>query len=45
MGEEALVPVNVICPSTGDFQGQKEGVGGLMRRGRGEGIGEFWRGN
>ncbi|KRX29518.1 hypothetical protein T09_14012 [Trichinella sp. T9] len=29
----------------GDCQGQEEGVGGLVSRGRGEGIGDFQRGN
>jgi hypothetical protein len=34
MGEEALGPVKVLCPSIGDFQGQEVGVGGLVSRGR-----------
>jgi hypothetical protein len=45
MGEEALGPVKVLCPSIGECQGQEVGVGGLGRRGRGEGIGDFQRGN
>ena len=42
---EALGPVKVLCPSIGDCQGQVAGVGGLESRGRGEGIGDFRRGN
>ena len=38
MGEEALGPVKVICPSIGDCQGQEVGVGGLVSSGRGKGI-------
>ena len=45
MGGEALGPVKVLCPSIGECQGQEEGVGGLGSRGRGEGIGDFRRGN
>jgi hypothetical protein len=29
MGEEALGLMKIICPSTGEFQGQEAGVGGL----------------
>jgi hypothetical protein len=36
MGGEALGPVKVLCPSIGECQGQKAGVGGLSR-GRGKG--------
>jgi hypothetical protein len=43
--EEALGPVKVLCPSIGECQGQERGVGGLGSRGRGEKIGDFWRGN
>jgi hypothetical protein len=32
MGEEALVLVKILCPSTGECQGQKAGVGGLGSR-------------
>ena len=28
-----------LCPSVGEFQGQEEGVGELVSRGREEGIG------
>jgi hypothetical protein len=45
MGEEALGPVKVICPSIGDCQGQEVGVGGLVSSGRGKGIRGFQRGN
>ena len=45
MGGEALGPVKVLCPSIGECQGQEAGVGGLGSRERGEGIGDFWRGN
>ena len=45
MEGEALGPVNALCPSVGKCQGQEAGVGGLVSRGRDEGIGDFWRGN
>ena len=45
MGEEALDPVKALCLSVGECQGQEVGVGGLVSRGRWEGIGSFWRGN
>jgi hypothetical protein len=41
MRGEALGPVKVLCPSIGDCQGQEVGVGGLVGRGRGEGLGGF----
>ena len=41
MGGEALGLVKIICPSTGEYQVQEVGVGGLGRR-QGEGIGDFW---
>jgi hypothetical protein len=34
-------PVKVLCPSVGKCQGQEAGVGGLVGRGRREGIGIF----
>jgi hypothetical protein len=40
MGRETLGLVKIICPSTGEYQGQEAGVGGLRNR-VGEGIGEF----
>jgi hypothetical protein len=45
MGGEALGLVKVIYPSVGECQGQEAGVGGLVSRGRWEGIGGFRRGN
>jgi hypothetical protein len=35
MGGEALGLAKIICPSTGECQGQEEGVGGLGSRERG----------
>jgi hypothetical protein len=32
MGKEALGLVKIICPSTGECQGQEAGVGGLGSR-------------
>ena len=31
----------ILCPSVGECQGQEAGVGGLVSRGNGEGIGVF----
>ena len=45
MGVEALGAVNVLCPCTGECQCQEAGVGGLVSKGRGEAIVEFWRRN
>jgi hypothetical protein len=42
MGGEALGIVKIICPSTGERQGQEAGEGGLGSGGGGEGIGDFW---
>jgi hypothetical protein len=39
MGREALGLVKIICPSTGECQGQEAGVGGLGSR-----VGEGYRG-
>jgi hypothetical protein len=36
--ERPLVLLTVLCPSIGECQGQEAGVGGLVSRGRGEGI-------
>jgi hypothetical protein len=33
--------VKVLCPSIGECQGQEAGVGGLVSRGREEGIRDF----
>jgi hypothetical protein len=41
MGGEALGPVKALCPSVGKFQGQKDGVGGLISTGRGKEAGGF----
>ena len=37
--------MKALCPSIGECQSQEVGVGGLVSRGRGEGIigGAFWR--
>jgi hypothetical protein len=40
LGGEALGLVKIICPSSGECQGQEAGVGGLGSR-AGEGIGDF----
>jgi hypothetical protein len=45
MGGEALGLAKILCPNIGECQGQEMGVGGLGSRGRGEGIGDFRRGN
>ena len=42
---ETLGLVMILCPSMGEYQGQEVLVGGLGSRGKGEGIGDFWRGN
>ena len=39
MGGEALCPMKALCPSVGECQDQEAGVGGLVSRGSGEGIG------
>ena len=38
MRGESLGPVKVLCSSIGECQGQEAEVGGLGRRGCGEGI-------
>ena len=45
MGGEDLGPVKARCPSVGECQRQEAGVGGLVSRGREEGIGGPRRGN
>jgi hypothetical protein len=45
MGREALVLEKAGCPSVGECQDRETGVGGLVSRGRRNGIGGFWRGN
>ena len=42
MGGEALGPVKARCPSIGECQVREAGVGRLVSRGRGDGIGGFW---
>jgi hypothetical protein len=42
---EALGPVMARCPSVGECQDREVGVGGLVSRGRGDGLGGFQRGN
>jgi hypothetical protein len=44
MGGEILGIAKIICPSTGECQGQEMGVGELGSRARG-GYKGFWRGN
>jgi hypothetical protein len=44
MGGEALGPVKVLCPSIGECQGQKAGVGGSGSRGGGGGDKGFLEG-
>ena len=41
MGEEALDPVKVLCPSIGECQGQEAGCAWVGEQGEGEGIGYF----
>jgi hypothetical protein len=41
MGREALGPVEVLCPSIGECQGQEVELSRLVSRGRAEGIGVF----
>jgi hypothetical protein len=45
MGGEALGPVNVLYPNIGECLDQESGVSELGSRGKGERIGDFWRGN
>ena len=39
MRGEALGPVKARCPSVGECQDTEEGMGGLVSRRRGDGIG------
>jgi hypothetical protein len=41
MGEETLGLAKIICPSTGEYQGQEVGVGGLGSRAEGK-YRELW---
>jgi hypothetical protein len=45
MGGEALCPVKALCPTVGECQDQEVGVGRLVSRDKGEGIGGVQRGN
>jgi hypothetical protein len=45
MRREALGPEKVRCPSVGECQDREMGVGRLMSRGRGNGIGGIGRRN
>jgi hypothetical protein len=45
MRGEAFGPVKAPCPSIGKCQDREAGVGGLVNRERGDGIGSFWRAN
>jgi hypothetical protein len=45
MGGEALGPVKALCSSVGECQDREAGGGGLVSRGRGDGIADFQRGN
>jgi hypothetical protein len=45
IGGEALGLVKILSASIRECQGQELGVGGLKSRGRGEGIGDFQKGN
>ena len=44
MRGEALGLVKTPCPSVGECQAREAGVGGLVNRGRGDGIGGFSEG-
>jgi hypothetical protein len=41
VGGEAFGPGKVQCPSVGGCQDREAGAGGLVSRGRGDGIGVF----
>jgi hypothetical protein len=45
MRGEALGPVKDQCSSVGECQDREARVGGLLSRGRGDGMGGFQRGN
>jgi hypothetical protein len=44
MREEALGSMKAQCPSVGECQDRAMGVGGLVGRARGDGIGRFSEG-
>jgi hypothetical protein len=45
VGGEVFAPVKAQCPSAGKCQDREVGMGGLVSRGIGDGIGSFCRGN
>jgi hypothetical protein len=47
MGGEALVPEKAQCPSAGEFEDRKAGVGSgwVGEQGEGKWDGGFWKGN
>ena len=45
MGGETLGPVKAQCSSVGEYQDRQAGVGGLVSKGREDGIEGFQRGN
>ena len=45
MRGEALGTVKGLCSSVGECQDREAGVGGLVSRPKGDGIGDFQRGN
>ena len=45
MGGKALGPVKARFPGVGECQDREAGVGGLVSRGTGDGIGGFQRRN
>jgi hypothetical protein len=45
MGREVLGPEKDLCLIVEECQDREEGVGGLVSRGGGEGIGNFEKGN
>jgi hypothetical protein len=44
VGGQVFGPVKARCPSVRECQDRKSGVGRLVSRGRGDGIGGFQRG-
>ena len=45
MGGKAVGPEKARCPSVGECQDREAGVGGLVSRERGDGIGGSYMGN
>jgi hypothetical protein len=44
-GWRFICPETALCPSIGEFQDREAGLGGLVSRGKGDGLGGFQRGN